>query len=118
MKPKIIFRIIFFAWVFIWLLFLVRGLVKGKFEEFRILCSSRDMYEKNSYILGKELNAFLEVCKREIPSEGTYKIVGDLDGHNRYRLIYHLYPRLQSDNPDYILNIYVKSSQYILKRLK
>jgi len=114
MKP---WKIALIAWVALWLVFLGRGLIKGGLEKIMIL-SRADLYEKNSYFMGSQLNAFVEACKREMPEEAAYAITGEIDEHNKYRIIYHLYPRLESKNPDYILNIYHKSAHYELRRLR
>lgn len=90
--------------------------MKGEFKKFKAL-AFRSVEEKRVYILGEDLDMFLKTCKVEIPESGTYKIAGDLDEHNRYRMVYYLYPRLRSDRPDYILNISTKDSRYQLKRV-
>ncbi len=114
MRP---WKIVFIIWVFLWIFFLARGLVKGRFEKYKTLYSlNRD--EKLAYILGKELNDFLRLCKEKIPASSTYDIVGDLDEHDRFRFVYYLYPRLKSEQPDYILKIYPKDSKYLLERTK
>ena len=111
-----LWKIVFTIWVFLWALFLVRGFIKGEFEEFKALCCS-DKHEKLSYILGSNLNSFRIACQRAMPMEATYNIVGDLDEHNKFRFIYYLYPRRQSEDPNYILDIDHKNHKYILKHL-
>ena len=98
-------------------LFLVRGLAKGGFKKLATL-ANLDASEKNSYILGDRLNVFLEDIKREMPPDATYKFSGTFDPHDHYRLIYHLYPRVQSENPDYIIIVDEKDSQYMLRRVR
>ena len=110
-------KIVFIIWVSIWLLFIARGFVKGEYKTFKAL-SFVGIEEKKAHILGKELKAFLDRCLSQIPEESTYKITGEVDPHNRYRLVYYLYPRTESENPDYLLNIYEGSKQYILKRVR
>ncbi|MDB4349444.1 hypothetical protein OAA99_00660 [Omnitrophica bacterium] len=112
-----LWKVVFGVWVFFWVLFFVRGLVKGEFERFKKYAFV-STEQKRSYILGEELETFLRTCEKRIPESDTYKIIGDLDDHNRFRMVYYLYPRLQSDKPDYLLKIYTENSQYLLQHVK
>ena len=112
-----IWKAVFTIWIVIWLLFIVRGFAKGEFKRFKALCRA-DIEQKKEYILGKGFKAFIDDCIKTIPEAGTYKIVGELDGHSRHRLIYYLYPRVESKNPDYVLNIYKEQDTYSLKRTR
>lgn len=110
-------KVIFAIWVFLWIFFLARGFAKGGLEKYiMFFCSARD--EKYSYILGKDLNGFLNLCRDRIPENGTYKIEGTLDEHNRFRLVYYLYPRKENRDPDYLLDIEPGISKYELKRIR
>lgn len=130
MKSKIIFRIIFLAWVFIWLLFLVRGLVKGEAREYRNLFG-KTLEEKRAYITGDGFYNFILFCKEVIPEDSDYRVAADYDDSMDYfRFAYYVYPSLRNlDNPEYIACYKVKFSKkgyrkiaslskdkYILKR--
>ena len=112
-----VWKIVFIIWVTIWLLFLVRGFAKGEFEKFKTLCFA-DRVAKLDYILGRELNVFLETCLKEMPTDTTFAFKSDLEEHDRFRLIYYLYPRLESENPEYVLNIYTGTGHYEMRKLK
>ena len=108
-------KIVFAVWIFIWVFFFTRGLVKGRFEKYsRLYGLTRD--GKIDHILGERLSIFLDVCKKEIPPDNTYKIEGNLDEHDRFRYIYHLYPRVLSEDPDYLVKIYPHESIYIIRK--
>lgn len=115
MKRLKMWKVAFAVWVFFWVFFLVRGFVKGEFERFRRYAFV-SAEEKKELILGEELYTFLGVCKSEIPETATYKITGGLDDHNKYRMRYYLYPRLESENPGYLIDISPQRERYILKR--
>jgi len=112
-----LWKIIFIIWIAFWLLFLVRGFAKGEFEDF-IALYRLNAAEKNFYILGEDLALFLDVCKNKIPETGRYKIIGDIDEHDRFRLIYHLYPRQESEEPQYLLKIYASRDLYSIEQLR
>ena len=130
MKPKIIFRIIFLAWVFIWLLFLVRGLVKGEARDYKNLFG-KTLEEKRAYVAGEEFYDFILFCGKIIPEDSDYKVEADYDDSMDYfRFAYYMYPLLRNlDNPEYTPCYKVKFSKkgygkiaslskvkYILKR--
>lgn len=114
LKNKV-WRYIFALWIFFWILFLIRGFVKGEFRKFRTL-SFLTVEQKKAYILGEDLYNFIKRCETEIPKTATYRIAGDLDEHNTLRMVYYLYPRIRSDNPDYTLSIQTATSRYTLKK--
>ena len=102
-NTKLVFRIIFVSWVAVWLLFLVRGLVKGEFRDYKNLFG-RTLEEKRAYVTGKEFYEFIGFCKKAIPEEATYTIEADYDESMDYfRFAYYVYPSLRDlENPDYI----------------
>jgi len=123
-------RLVFAIWVFLWILFLVRGLYKGEFKEYKALLE-RDAEARRAYVVGEELYSFLEFALVNIPKRAAYELEGALKPIDRERLIYYLYPRGVSDNPEYILCYKVgkdssrknfkrftalKKDQFILKR--
>ena len=63
MKP---WKLVFIAWVILWLSFLIRGFAKGELKKFRTLAFS-SVAEKKAYLLGEELDGFLETCEKRIP---------------------------------------------------
>jgi hypothetical protein len=116
MKKKL-WRVVFAVWVFFWAFFLVRGFVKGEAERFRKYAFA-GVERKKEYILKKGLYDFLEECKRRMPEDAAYRITGDLDDHNKYRVAYYLYPRTRFKKPEFILDISPANSKYLLKRVK
>lgn len=112
---KNLWKALFVMWIFFWLLFLIRGFVKGEFKRFKAL-SFATASEKKSYVLGENLYEFLVRCEKEIPVQGTYEITGELTAHNKFRLVYYLYPRTESDDPDYTLKMDKSNDKYILRK--
>ena len=91
--------------------------MKGEFAEVREY-AFLNREQKVEHILGDKLYDLLSECKRTIPDNATYKIEGDLDEHNKYRLRYYLYPRLLSDEPDYVLDVDTQRSYYALRKIR
>ncbi len=89
-------------WVFFWILFVVRGLYKGEFREYRALLQ-RDAETKRAYIVGEDLYEFLNFCLMNLPRESSYQLRGELKSIDERRLVYYLYPHKKSDNPEYLL---------------
>jgi len=110
-----IWKIVFIIWLILWFLFLVRGFVKKEFNEFKAI-SFASIDEKKAYLMGKGLYDFLKYCQENMPIESTYKITGELTKHNKARLVYYLYPRVHSEDPDYVLDINTPNSKYKLKQ--
>lgn len=130
MKSKQIFRIVFIAWVVIWLLFLVRGLVKGEARDYKNLFG-KSLEEKRAYVAGEEFYEFILFCKKVIPEDSDYTVKADYDATLDYfRFAYYIYPVLRNlDDPEYIACYKVKftkegyesvaslsDNKYILKR--
>ncbi len=106
---------VFAVWIFFWVFFLIRGFVKGEAEKFRKYAFA-DYEEKRELILGEDLYAFLDMCEEEMPRDATFAVEGTIDEHNAFRLIYYLYPRRVSEDPDYILRVSPERSQYALTK--
>lgn len=81
---------------------MARGLYKGEWEEIKALLF-RDSDARRAYVIGEGLYKFINFSIKNIPSDVTYQIVGKLKPIDRYRFVYYLYPRKESDNPMYIL---------------
>ncbi|MBN2453514.1 MAG: hypothetical protein JXB40_04555 [Candidatus Omnitrophica bacterium] len=109
------FKAFFAAWVALWLAFLARELVvKNNIRDYAALLS-RDIEGKHAYVTGDKLYAFLDYCKNNIPENGTYSITGMEEGSiERRRAVYYLYPRMESSDPGFIVDI----SEYALKKAK
>ena len=131
MAPQsIIFTIIFITWVFMWLLFFVRGLVKAELKDYKNLFG-KTLEEKEAYVSGKEFFDFINFCKKEIPKCATYSVEANYDQTMDYfRFAYYIYPvKRDRDDPDYIVcykmkfakATYIRAAaladdKYILKR--
>ena len=103
LKSKLIFRIVFIAWVAIWLLFFVRGLAKGELRDYKYLLG-RTLEEKRAYVTGKEFYEFILFCKEIIPEDSDYSVEANYDASMDYfRFAYYIFPSLRNlDNPEYI----------------
>ncbi len=103
MKNRIL-TIIFLIWAVLWVYFVARGLFKDKhIYDYKALIS-RSLEGKRAYVTGDRLYEFLTFCNKSLPAGATYEIRGlehlSLDAR---RTVYHLYPHLQSGDPDFIL---------------
>ena len=129
-KAKTICQIVFIAWTAIWLLFLIRGLVKGEANDYRNLLG-KSLEEKRAYVSGEEFYEFILFCGKIIPENSDYKVQANYDESMDYfRFAYYIYPSMRNlDNPEYIACYKVKFSEkgyrraaslsedkYILKR--
>ena len=123
-------KLVFAIWVFLWIFFLIRGLYKGEFEEYKALLG-RDAKARRAYIMGEDLYGFMQFSLANVPKGAAFCLEGALTPIDRYRLIYYLYPRIESKDPAYILcygtddsfsreNFYrqaaFKKGQFILRR--
>ena len=101
---EIIFKFVLIAWISIWLLFLVRGLAKGEFAEYKGLFG-KTLEEKRAYVAGTEFYEFIYFCNRNIPEGADYKLVADYDDSmDYYRFAYYVYPRARNlYSPEYII---------------
>lgn len=99
-----IIRLIFAIWIVLWINFILRDLFrKGYFYDYKTLIK-RDEEGRRSYVYGDYFYSFLKFVKEKLPQGATYKFMDEKDYSLDYRrTVYHLYPLLQSDNPDYIL---------------
>lgn len=131
-KNSILFRIVFIVWVFMWLLFLVRGLIKTEMKDYRNLLG-KTLEEKRAYVTGREFYNFIIFCENIIPKDATYSVEAKYDQSLDYfSFAYYLYPAMRDiDNPEYVACYKTKFSkrgysvtdsltedQYILKRNK
>jgi hypothetical protein len=131
-NTKILFKIVFSVWVFMWLLFLVRGLIKVEIKDYRNLIG-KTLEEKRAYVSGKEFYRFVLFCEGLIPKNSTYSVEAKYDQTLDYfRFAYYLYPAMRDiKNPEYIACYKMKffkegyyaavsltEDQYILKRNK
>ncbi len=102
-KTSILFGVVFTAWVFMWLLFLVRGLVKVEIKDYRNLLG-KTLEEKHAYVSGKEFYQFILFSEKAIPEDATFSIEAKYDDSMDYfRFPYYLYPAKRDlKNPEYI----------------
>ena len=112
-----IWTIVFAVWVFFWAFYLVRGFAKGEWKQFREY-AFLDRAEKRAHILGDGLEGLLLRCEKEMPEGSTFRIEGGLDEHNVYRMRYYLYPRMQSDDPQYVISANRAASEYGLRKVR
>ena len=132
MKTKLIFRIVFIAWVAMWLLFLVRGLLKGEAIDYKNLFG-KNLEDKRAHVAGEEFYEFILFCKEIIPEGSGYTVNANYDATLDYfRFAYYIYPSMRNlHNPEYIACYKVKfakvgykliasfsNDKYILKKTK
>jgi len=103
-KKKTFMRAVFAAWVFLWALFLIRGLVKGELAEYKALWGL-NLREKRAYVTGTEFYEFLNFCKKNIPAGSDFMVRAEYDTSLGYFWApYHLYPLTRNiRNPEYII---------------
>ena len=103
-------QIIVALWLITWGVLQVRLWVKDprRVEKFFELIVSSDE-NRRSMVYGKEWHQFFNFCKEHLPSNSRYQIVGiPLASIHRARLLYNLYPRLLSNDPEFLV-VYKKS---------
>lgn len=110
-----ILKIIFIVWVALWIGFFARELfVKKNIQDYSALLS-RTLEGKHAYVTGDKLYSFILYCKKNMPDNATYKIVGIDEGSiESRRAVYYLYPAVQSSSPDFIID----AAQFTLNRVK
>lgn len=112
MKYRIL-KILLAVWVALWIVFIAKELfVKGALGEYRNLLA-RPLEGKHSYITGEVLYSFLDICMRAVPEKAAYKLVGLEKGSlEQRRAAYYLYPRIESDHPEFILLYKTPNASY------
>ena len=100
-----VFKLIFIIWVSLWVFFIIRGLTaQGVIYDYRELLL-RPLEGKHSYVTGDSLYEFLIFCKNKLPEGAKYKIIGLDEGSlEKRRAVYYLYPLIESETPEFILN--------------
>lgn len=99
-----IFKILFAAWVLIWIFFTLREItIKNNLKDYKVLIS-RSLEGKRSYVTGDELYEFLTFCNNKLPPNSSYMWTKtDKEDHYRRRSTYYLYPHLEKDNAGFVL---------------
>jgi len=99
-----ILKIVFIAWIALWLMFAVRELfIKANVRDYKALLG-RSLEGKHAYITGQPLYDFLAYCKKALPEKATCELVGLEEGSlEARRSVNCLYPLVKSGDPDYIL---------------
>ena len=95
MKYKIL-KIVFLVWVIVWIFFIARELfVKDNLSDYRKLLPL-SLEGKRSYVTGDSLYEFITFCKKRLPGNITYRLMGlHDDSLAKKRAVYYLYPRLE-----------------------
>ena len=100
-----IFKIIVLIWVLNWVWFSLRPFISDKnlIPTYGNLIQA-DGEAKRAIVFGQKFYKFLTFSKRTIPQGSTYRVVGlKADSVELVRLVYHLYPCLESQEPNFIL---------------
>lgn len=112
---KNITKIVVLIWFLVWINFVFRDLFgHGHLRDY-IELIKRDAEGRRAYTYGDNLYEFLKFTKDTMPPGRTYKFTGikPLSLAHR-RAVYYLYPLLEKDNPDYMLD----AAQFTLKKIK
>lgn len=105
LEKVINYRIILVIWVAIWLLFFVRGFIKVDYKVFKGTFG-KSVQEKTAFTMSKGLYAFVLFCEEKIPENSKFQFVYDekkFDSVESFRMTYYLYPRIATDDPEYII---------------
>lgn len=103
---------LFFSITFLllWVVFMIRESKKGEYRELKYLYTHNDIEKRRSIMVADEYD-YLTFCKKFIPANATYKIVG-LEDLAFAQARYMLWPdRIDLKNPEFIL---VFKSSYVI----
>lgn len=99
------YKIISIIWVFIWLLFFIRGFLLVDYKIFKNSLV-KDIEGKRRYLMKEGLYDFIVFCQKRIPEKDDYTFVYNpkaLDPVERSRAAYYLYPRKMREGAPYIM---------------
>ncbi|NQU95524.1 MAG: hypothetical protein HQ549_04765 [Candidatus Omnitrophica bacterium] len=110
MYPKLIFnrttwKYIFYLWIFIWAFVFCKNLFyKGHLKEYIAIIKRPTLEDKRSFVTGDRLYELIRSAEAKIPENATFEYEGIEEASlSDRRIRYYLYPRLKSDNADYII---------------
>lgn len=114
MKNRIL-TLVLVSWIALWAVFFLRELfVKKNILDYQALLS-RTLEGKRAFVMGDRPYEFIRYCVKNIPETSTYDITGIDEGELKFRhAVYHLYPRLESKDPEYLIDM----SGYTLKKVR
>jgi len=98
--------LIFFIWLILWAVFIIRENKAGQYSGLRYLYSHRDYNQRVKYVFGNDLYDFLVFCKSLLPDKATYGIGGSNGklSYDEVKARYFLWPlKMVSVNPDFII---------------
>ncbi|MFH1593065.1 MAG: hypothetical protein ABID09_00020 [Candidatus Omnitrophota bacterium] len=103
-NSRFLYAAIFTFWVILWVNFLIRDLfVKGQIHDYAILAGSGSA-GRRSHVYGEPFFGLLMLSKESLSEEASFKFAGVADmSIDHRRGIYYLYPRVEKEDPDYIL---------------
>ena len=98
-------KVIIIVWLALWVNFIARDLfVRGYVKDY-VNLAAKDAEGQRAYTYGKQFYEFLKLAKNDIPQNKSFKFTGiDAFSLAHRRAVYYLYPLLEKDNPDYILD--------------
>src|SRR5215471_11781134 len=92
-------------WLAVWIILLAKAIVgdrAGVHETLQLLWETPEARRRQSY--GEELYEFSQLCRRTLPETARFEIVGlERGSQDHSRLVYLLYPRVLSEQPEYLL---------------
>lgn len=109
------------AWLILWVIFMVRENKKGEYVKLGYLYTHSDA-EKKRFIMGGDLYDFVDFCKKNIPSGGSYNLIG-IENLDMVRARYMLWPAVMSQiEPEFILiyksNLFIPENYELLKQFQ
>ena len=103
MRKKIL-KIVFLAWIAIWLFLLARELfIKGAMREYRALFPLT-LEGKRLRVTGERFYEFLAFANKNMPEGGSYKLaIPENQEIGKVRAAYYLYPHMEKEGADFLL---------------
>lgn len=102
---RVVWKCILVFWAAIWIFVLLKNLfLKGYYREYAELLKRPTLEEKHSYVTGEGLYEMVSFARRELPPDATFGYCGIRDNWlDDRRIRYYLYPRLKSDDPNFLI---------------
>jgi len=105
-RAAALIAVVLTVWIVLWLNFTARDLYKrGDLADYKALIALSPG-EKHAYVYGRDFYEFLKFAKKTMPEDASYELTGIERGSLEWRrAVYYLYPSVQTENPDYVLDV-------------
>jgi hypothetical protein len=105
LKSRRLVNLAIWLWLAVWIVLLGKALIGNRAatrETLQLLWEAQEARQRQSY--GEELYEFSQLCRRTLPETARFEIVGlERGSQDHSRLVYLLYPRVLSEQPEYLL---------------